>query len=87
MIDDEKKNYFNKQLDDFIRGIQEDLHLSYKKTIWMIVDGIFNSPWFQKEFYILENKTWSEKSVWIRNFKILQKGKKNRKYNKCLKEL
>jgi len=76
MIDDEKKDYFNKQLDDFIRGIQEDLHLSYKETIWMIIDGIFNSAWFQKEFYILENKTWSEKSVWIRNFKIVQKEKK-----------
>jgi len=41
MIDDEKKDYFNKQLDDFIRGIQEDLHLSCKETIWMIIDGIF----------------------------------------------
>jgi len=73
MIDDEEKDYFNKQLDDFIREIQESLHLSYKETIWMIVDGILNSPWFQKEFCILKNETWSEKSVWIENFKIVQK--------------
>ena len=73
MIDDEKKDYFNKQLDNFIRGIQEDLHLSYKETIWMIIDGIFNSAWFQKEFYILKNETWNIKTVWIENLKIVQK--------------
>jgi len=73
MIDDEKKDYFNKQLDNFIRGFQEDLHLSYKETIWMIIDGIFNSAWFQKEFYILKNETWNIKTVWIENLKIVQK--------------
>ena len=73
MIDDEKKDYFNKQLDDFIRGIQENLHLSYKETIWMIVDSIFNSAWFQREFCILKNETWNIKTAWIENLKIVQK--------------
>ena len=39
----------------------------------MIIDGIFNSAWFQKEFYILKNETWNIKTVWIENLKIVQK--------------
>ena len=35
----------------------------------MLVDGILNSLWFQEEFCILKNETWSEKSVWIGNLK------------------
>jgi len=69
MIDDEEKETFNKLLDGFIKEIQEDFHLSYEETIWMLVDGILNSLWFQEEFCILKNETWSEKSVWIGNLK------------------
>jgi len=69
MIDDEEKETFNKLLDGFIKEIQEDFHLSYEETIWMLVDGILNSLWFREEFCILKNETWSEKSVWIGNLK------------------
>jgi len=73
MLDDEEKKNFDKQLDSFIKEIEERFHLDYKDAIWVIVDGILNSPRFQKEFYILKNLTWNEKSAWIGNLKIVQK--------------
>ncbi len=76
MTDDKEKRIFSKQLDVFIKEIQEKLHLSYKEAIWIIFNGILNSPQFQEEFYILKNETWGEKSVWIGNLKIVQIMKK-----------
>ena len=73
MIDEEEKETFNKQLDIFIRGIQKDLHLSYEKTIRMIIDSILNSSRFREEFYILNNETRDEESVWIGNMKIIRR--------------
>ncbi len=73
MIDEEEKETFNKQLDIFIREIQEDLHLSYEETIRMIIDSILNSSRFREEFYILNNETWDEESVWIGNMKIIRR--------------
>ncbi len=82
MIDDEEKDYFNKQLDDFIREIQEDIHLSYEETIRMMIDSILNSSRFREEFYILNNETWDEESIWIGNMKIIQR----KAHQRCLKK-
>jgi len=73
MIDEEEKVSFNNQLDTFIEEIQEVFHLNYEKAIEMIIDGIFNSPHFQEEFYTLKNETWDEESVWVGSVKIVRR--------------
>ena len=73
MIDDEEKEYFSKQLDGFIKNIQEIFHLSYEEAIQMIVDSILNSSRFREEFYILNNEIRDEESVMDRNMKIVRR--------------
>jgi len=73
MLDVKEKKNLDKQLNSFIEEIEEQFHLDYKDTIWVVIDGILNSPRFQKEFYILKNLMWNEKSAWIGNLKIVQK--------------
>ena len=73
MIDGEEKVSFNNQVDTFIKEIQEIFHLSYEETIRMIIDDILNSPQFREEFYILNNKTWDEESVWVGSVKIVRR--------------
>ncbi len=73
MLYDKEKGYFNKQLDGFIKEVQERFHINYEEAVWEIINGIFNSPQFQEKFYILNNLTWNTKSVWIGNLKIVQK--------------
>jgi len=73
MIDDEEKEYFSKQLDGFIKNIQEIFHLSYEEAIQMTVDSILNSSRFREEFYILNNEIRDEESVMDRNMKIVRR--------------
>ena len=73
MIDGEEKVSFNNQVDTFIKEIQEIFHLSYEETIRMIIDDILNPPQFREEFYILNNKTWDEESVWVGSVKIVRR--------------
>jgi len=37
MLDDKEKEYFNKQLDGFIREVQERFHLDHEEALWEIV--------------------------------------------------
>ena len=68
-----EKEYFSKQLDSFIREIQERFLLSYEEAVWEIINGILHTPQFREKFYIQNNLTWNEKKTWIRNLKIVQK--------------
>jgi len=55
MLDDKEKEYFNKQLDGFIREVQERFHLTYEEALREIFNRALDSL-FRKRKKIFTNK-------------------------------
>ena len=51
-LSDKEKDYFDKQLDGFIKEVQERFHLSYEEAVWIIFDrSLHLLPKWKENFF------------------------------------
>ena len=53
ILDGREREYFNKQLDGFIKEVQERFHLSYEEALWELVNrGLHLLPQWKVKIFV-----------------------------------